>query len=95
MMSSDDKLIQSPRSDQTSPDCSNSMGHLPIAKTFSRSSAPPRLAFTVNETAEILSVSPKTIRRLISRRLLRASRALRHLRISKTEIERFLHETAS
>src|ERR1043166_2902770 len=40
---------------------------------------PSRLAFSVKETAEILGVSEKTVRRLVSRRLLRASRALRHL----------------
>jgi|GEM_PF-561063 len=53
-----------------------------------------RLAYGVSETAEILGVSEKTVRRLISRRLLRASRALRHLLIPKKEIERFLDDTA-
>jgi excisionase family DNA binding protein len=53
----------------------------------------PRLAYSVRETAKILGVSEKTVRRLISRKLLRASRALRHLLISKKEIERFLDET--
>lgn len=41
----------------------------------------------------MLGVSEKTVRRLIDRRLLRVSRALRHLRIPKGEIERFLEET--
>lgn len=53
-----------------------------------------RMAFSVFETAEILGVSDKTVRRLINRKLLRASRALRHLLISKKEIERFLQETS-
>jgi len=52
------------------------------------------MAFSVFETAEILGVSDKTVRRLINRKLLRASRALRHLLISKKEIERFLQETS-
>ena len=52
-----------------------------------------RLAFSVKETAEILGVSEKTVRRLINRKLLRASRALRHLRIAKKEIERFVDDT--
>ena len=56
-------------------------------------SSPLRLAFSVKETAEILGISEKTVRRLISRGLLRASRALRHLLIAKKEIERFLDET--
>ena len=54
-----------------------------------------RLAFSVNETAEILGVSDKTVRRLISRKLLHPSRALRHLLIPKKEIERFLDDTSA
>jgi excisionase family DNA binding protein len=42
----------------------------------------------------MLGVSDKTIRRLIDRKLLRAARALRHLRIPKTELDRFLKETS-
>jgi excisionase family DNA binding protein len=53
-----------------------------------------RLAFSVRETAEILGVSEKTVRRLVSRGLLRPSRALRHLLIPKKEIERFLKTTS-
>ena len=52
-----------------------------------------RLAFSVKETAAMLGLSEKTIRRLIARGLLRPSRALRHLLISKKEIERFLEQT--
>jgi excisionase family DNA binding protein len=55
---------------------------------------PLRLAYSVQETADILGVSDKTVRRLIGRKLLRASRALRHLRIPKREIERFLDTTS-
>ena len=54
---------------------------------------PPRVAFSVKETVDMLGVSEKTIRRLIARRLLRASTALRHLLIPKKEIERFLDAT--
>ena len=60
-------------------------------------SSPPttqRLAFSVSEAAQMLGVSDKTIRRLIDRKLLRASHALRHLRIPKTELDRFLKETS-
>lgn len=53
-----------------------------------------RLALSVKETAESLGVREKTVRRLIQRRLLRATRALRHLLIPKTELERFLRETS-
>jgi excisionase family DNA binding protein len=48
----------------------------------------------VSEAAQMLGVSDKTIRRLIDRKLLRASHALRHLRIPKTELDRFLKETS-
>jgi excisionase family DNA binding protein len=55
--------------------------------------APDRMAFSLKETAGVLGVSEKTVRRLVARRLLRPSRALRHLLIAKREIERFLEET--
>lgn len=54
-----------------------------------------RLAFSVRETAEMLGISEKTVRRLIRRGLLRPSRALRHLLIPKKEIERFLEQTTA
>jgi excisionase family DNA binding protein len=53
----------------------------------------PRLAFTMQETADILGVSYKTVHRLLQRGLLKGSRALRHKIIPRTEIERFLKET--
>jgi len=52
-----------------------------------------RMAFSVQETADLLGVSQKTVRRLVARRLLHPSRAIRHLLIAKREIERFLAET--
>lgn len=54
-----------------------------------------RLAFSVKETAELLGVSDKTVRRLINRRLLRPSRALRTHLIPRKEIERFLEQTTT
>jgi excisionase family DNA binding protein len=54
-----------------------------------------RLAFTVRETAELLGISEKSVRRLIARGLLRPSRALRHLLIPKKQIERFLDVTVA
>lgn len=52
-----------------------------------------RLALSIQETATALGVSDKTVRRLIHRNLLRASTALRHILIPRTEIDRFLRET--
>ena len=65
-----------------------------IGSTNHDSPAQLRLAFSVKETAQMLGVSEKTVRRLIDRGLLHASRALRHLLIPKKEIEKFLDETA-
>jgi excisionase family DNA binding protein len=53
-----------------------------------------RLALSVRETAEALGLCEKTVRRLIHRRLLRASTALRHLLIPRSEIIRFLEQTS-
>ena len=50
----------------------------------------PRLAYSINETALMLGLSEKTIRRLIDRQKLKANKSLRHIRISRTEINRFL-----
>jgi excisionase family DNA binding protein len=52
----------------------------------------PRLAFSIHETALMLGVCDKTIRRLIDRRKLKANRCLRHIRISRAEIYRFLED---
>jgi len=55
---------------------------------------PPRLAFTIEETGHILGgVCPKTVRRLIARKLLHPSRALRRPLIPIWEIVRYLSET--
>lgn len=52
-----------------------------------------RLAYSIQETAHMLGVCDKSVRRLILRGLLRPSRALRHLLIPKHELDRFLRET--
>ena len=52
-----------------------------------------RLAYSVQETARMLGVCDKSIRRLIWRGLIRPSRALRHILIPKDEIDRFLRDT--
>ena len=53
-----------------------------------------RMAFSLEECAKLLGISVKSVRRLIERGLLKPSRALRHLRISRVEIEKFLERTA-
>lgn len=59
------------------------------------SPGPERLAFSVKETAAMLGVSEKTVRRLVARGLLRRSKALRHLIIPKKEIQQFLERTTA
>ena len=54
-----------------------------------------RLAYTREETAKLLGVSPITIDRLAKRGLLRPSRATRRPLYSKAEIQRFLDDTTS
>ena len=54
---------------------------------------PQRLAYSLKETAAMLGICDKSVRRLIHRGLIRPSRALRHILIPKTEIERFLRDT--
>jgi excisionase family DNA binding protein len=55
--------------------------------------ATDRLAYSVDETAVMLGLSSKSVRRLLGRGLLKGSRALRVIRISRSEIERFLKDT--
>jgi excisionase family DNA binding protein len=55
----------------------------------------PRLAYSVKEAAEILGVSDKTIRRLVDRGLLKPSRAIRHLLIPASSLQRFLQDTTA
>jgi hypothetical protein len=54
----------------------------------------PQLVFTVKETATILKCSTKSVYRLIDRDLLKASTALRHIRITKRSLESFLTTTS-
>ena len=53
----------------------------------------PRLAFNIQETADILGVSTATVRRWIKGGLLKCSCASRHKLIPRAEIERFLRDT--
>ena len=54
----------------------------------------PRLAYSVQEVAVMLNVSTKTVYNLIDRKLLRASKALRHIRITRMSVEEFLATTS-
>lgn len=53
-----------------------------------------RLAYTLKETAKLLGVSYATVHRLLQRRLIASSHALRTKLIPRSEIERFLKETS-
>jgi len=48
------------------------------------------MVYTVEETAEILKVSQKTVYRLVDRKMLHAIKALRHLRITKKSLDQFI-----
>ncbi len=51
------------------------------------------VVYTVPEVAGILKISEKSVYRLIERKLLKSCCALRHKRISKRELTRFVHAT--
>jgi excisionase family DNA binding protein len=53
----------------------------------------PKLAYTMEETAQVMGVSYITVHRLLKRGLLRSSTALRSKLIPRAEIERFLKAT--
>jgi hypothetical protein len=53
----------------------------------------PKLAFTMQQTAQILNISYMSVFRLQQRGLLKSSRALRTKMIPLTEIQRFLRVT--
>ena len=51
-----------------------------------------RLTFSIKETADLLGVSYFTVFRLLKRGKLRAIPSIRHKRIPRAELERFLKE---
>lgn len=53
----------------------------------------PKLSYTRNEAAQVLSISPPTLDRLAARGLLNPSRATRRPLYPLAELERFLRET--
>jgi len=54
----------------------------------------PQMVFTTEEVAAILKVSNKTVYRLVDRNFLRATKALRHLRITQKSLTEFLDTTS-
>ena len=58
-------------------------------------SAPPKLAFSRVEAAEVLGMSAISIDRLTKRKLLNPSRATRRPLYPLWELERFLRETTA
>jgi len=59
----------------------------------STNEAATKLAYSMQETADMLGISYFTVSRLLKRGLLRSSTALRHKLIPRSEIERFLQST--
>jgi excisionase family DNA binding protein len=54
---------------------------------------PVRLAYKLKEAAALLGVSEKSMRRAISRGLIKPSRAFRHVLIPAAELKAFLQNT--
>lgn len=63
------------------------------SKTEATQAPLPRLAYTMQETANMLGVSYISVHRLLQRGLLKSSSALRHKMIPMREIQRFLNDT--
>jgi len=89
---SDGHLKTAPLSFQTIPSSLERNNHKVMNNNVH--SELPRLAFSVQETAAMLNVSTKSVRRLIDRGLLSASRGLRHLRITRRSIDAYLATTS-
>jgi len=64
-----------------------------LTNSNQRRRSPTAGFFTVADAADYLCVSDKTIRRLISRGLLRPSKALRKLIIPNEQLETFFERT--
>jgi hypothetical protein len=54
---------------------------------------PAKLCFTRFEAAHLLNISPNSLDRLVKRRLIKPSRALRRPLFALEELQRFLAET--
>lgn len=61
-----------------------------MSNQLNKSSPPPRLAFKIKEAAEALGVAPVTVRRLIKRKVIKATKVLRHSLIAADELKRFV-----
>jgi excisionase family DNA binding protein len=58
-----------------------------------QTAAPVPLVYTVEETAAVLKISTKSVRRLLARGLLTGSKALRKILIPRRQVEDFLRAT--
>lgn len=56
-----------------------------------RNAQAPRLSYKIKEAAQILGVSPVTVRRAIDRGLLKPCRAFRHTLISAEQLKKFIN----
>jgi excisionase family DNA binding protein len=65
----------------------NFAAHLPVVVE-----PPAKLLFTVRECATMTSLSEKTILRLISRGKIRCVKSIRHKRVPRSELERFIRD---
>ncbi|WP_395733398.1 helix-turn-helix domain-containing protein [Prosthecobacter sp.] len=60
-----------------------------------KNETPGRRAYKLKEAASLLGVSTVSLRRAISRGLIKPSRAFRHVIISTEELDRFLRTTSA
>ena len=68
------------------------MSNKDITAAEARPFAP--MAYKLKDAARELSISEKSVRRLIARGLIKPSRALRHVLVPATELAEFLRRTS-
>ena len=77
----------------TSPELATEMKSKTMNTNDSKQAMPEPLVYTVEEAAAVLRISTKSVRRLLDRRLLTGSKALRKILIPRKQIEDFLKAT--
>jgi len=64
-----------------------------VNKNDQKQTVPEPLVYTVEDAAAVLKISTKSVRRLLKRRLLTGSNALRKILIPRQQIDAFLKAT--
>ena len=72
------------------PELKINMANVELNKRDGSGSPLPRYALSIRETAQVMGLSQKSVRRLCDRGILKPCRALRHLRISAEQVRKLI-----